>query len=487
MRQLKDILYKVNLIEVIGSTSVNVNQIVFDSREVKGGCVFVATVGVAVDGHKFISSAIESGASAIVCENIPDDVQADVVYVKVKNSQDALGQMAANFYDNPSHKLDLIGITGTNGKTTCATLSFDLFTALGYHCGLISTVVNKIGGREIKATHTTPNAVELNRLLSEMVEEGVAYCFMEVSSHAIVQRRIAGVRFKLAAFTNITHDHLDYHGTFKEYINAKKMLFDELESGSYALFNNDDKNGKVMVQNTKGIIRSYAQRSVADYKVKVIENQLSGLVLNVNGQELWTSLIGSFNAYNIITVFSIASLMEQDELEVLTAISKLNNVAGRFDYVQSESKVTGIVDYAHTPDALLNVLKTIDDIRTGNEQVITVVGCGGDRDKAKRPEMADIACKWSTKVLLTSDNPRTEDPSQIIDDMKAGVDPVDYKKTLSIVDRGEAIRTACMLAQEGDIILIAGKGHENYQEINGERTHFDDMEQLTTTFKNISQ
>lgn len=487
MRQLKDILYKVNLIEVIGSTSVNVNQIVFDSREVKGGCVFVATVGVAVDGHKFISSAIESGASAIVCENIPDYVQADVVYVKVKNSQDALGQMAANFYDNPSHKLDLIGITGTNGKTTCATLSFDLFTALGYHCGLISTVVNKIGGREIKATHTTPNAVELNRLLSEMVEEGVAYCFMEVSSHAIVQRRIAGVRFKLAAFTNITHDHLDYHGTFKEYINAKKMLFDELESGSYALFNNDDKNGKVMVQNTKGIIRSYAQRSVADYKVKVIENQLSGLVLNVNGQELWTSLIGSFNAYNIITVFSIASLMEQDELEVLTAISKLNNVAGRFDYVQSESKVTGIVDYAHTPDALLNVLKTIDDIRTGNEQVITVVGCGGDRDKAKRPEMADIACKWSTKVLLTSDNPRTEDPSQIIDDMKAGVDPVDYKKTLSIVDRGEAIRTACMLAQEGDIILIAGKGHENYQEINGERTHFDDMEQLTTTFKNISQ
>lgn len=487
MKRLKDILYKVHLVEVIGVTDIDVAQVEFDSRNVTSDTLFVATVGVAVDGHRFISGAISKGAIAIVCEVLPEKLEPGIVYIRVKDSHEALGQIASNFYDNPSNKLDLIGITGTNGKTTCATLSFDLFTALGYHCGLISTVVNRIGDREIKATHTTPNAVELNRLLAEMVEEGVAYCFMEVSSHAIVQRRIAGVRFKLAAFTNITHDHLDYHGTFKEYINAKKMLFDELPSDSYALFNNDDKNGKVMVQNTKGIIRSFAQKSVADFKVKVIENQLSGLVLNLNGQELWTSLIGSFNAYNIVTVFAIASLLEQDELEVLTAISKLSNVAGRFDYVQSELGVTGIVDYAHTPDALLNVLRTIDDIRTGNEEVITVVGCGGDRDKTKRPEMASIACKLSNKVILTSDNPRTEDPNQIIEDMKAGVDPVDYKKTLSIVDRAEAIRTACMFAKKGDIILIAGKGHENYQEINGIRSHFDDMEQLTTTFKNIGQ
>lgn len=485
MNNLKDILYKVRLVQVVGSTDVEVNDICFDSRQVNDGSLFVATKGVQVDGHKFISVAIDNGAKVVVCQELPTDLSKDVVYVKVEDSAESLGLLAANFYDNPSSDLELVGITGTNGKTTCVTLLFNLFKELGYHCGLISTVVNKIGDRDVVATHTTPNAVELNRLLAEMVEDGVSYCFMEVSSHALVQNRVAGVDFKLAAFTNITHDHLDYHGTFKEYIDAKKLLFDHLTGDSIALYNADDRNGSVMVQNSKAKVFTYAQKSVADFKVKVVENQLSGLVLNIDGNELWSSLIGSFNAYNIVTVYAIAVLLKQDNLEVLTAISKLKNVSGRFDYIQSKSGVTAIVDYAHTPDALKNVLSTIDNIRTGNEQVISLVGCGGDRDIDKRPKMADIACQLSDKVILTSDNPRTEDPNEIIKHMKAGVDPVDYKKTLTIVDRHEAIRTACMLAQPGDIILVAGKGHESYQEVNGVRAHFDDMEELETTFKNL--
>lgn len=474
MQELKDILYGVHIKEVKGTTSVAVDHLTFDSRNVTKSSVFFAMVGTVRDGHDFISQVVEKGVAVIVAEQeveVPDSVQL----VVVEDTSEALPIVAKNFYDDPSSKMKLVGITGTNGKTTTTTLLFNLYRKLGYECGLISTVVNKIGARDIPSTHTTPDPISLNALLAEMVDEGVSHCFMEVSSHAIHQNRILGLNFTGAAFTNITHDHLDYHKTFKEYIGVKKAFFDGLSKEAFALTNLDDKNGMVMLQNTVAKKRSFALKTLADYHGKVLENQFSGLVLTINGRELWTRLIGDFNAYNLLTVFGISQELGDDETEVLTALSELGSVDGRFEYTRSNDGVVAIVDYAHTPDALENVLKTIENIRTKNEQVITVVGCGGDRDKAKRPIMAEIACKFSDKVILTSDNPRSEDPDAIIEDMMEGVDAANFRKTLSITNRGQAIKTAVSMSETGDIILIAGKGHEKYQEINGVRHDFDDL------------
>lgn len=482
MKLLKDILYKTGIEEVIGSTQVAIEKICFDSREVEKFSLFVAVSGTQVDGHQFVEKAIEDGAVAIVCEVFPENIIEGVSYVRVQNSALAMGFIAANFFDNPSSEIKLVGITGTNGKTTTATLLHDLFAGLGYKAGLLSTVVNKIGNEEIPSTHTTPDAIQLNTLLREMITQGCEYCFMEVSSHAIHQHRVAGVEFVGGVFTNITHDHLDYHKTFSEYITAKKMFFDNLPETAFALTNKDDKNGLVMLQNTKASKNTYALKSMADYSCKVLESDFSGMLLNVDGNEVWTKLIGGFNAYNVLAIYSTAVLLGQEKLNVLTAISQLVSVDGRFQYIKSINSIAGIVDYAHTPDALKNVLKTINDIRTGNEKVITIVGCGGDRDKEKRPMMAAIACEMSDKIILTSDNPRTENPDEIIKDMRAGVDGTHFNKVLAIVNREEAIRTACSLAGKDDIILVAGKGHEKYQEINGERFPFDDMEILSTTF-----
>lgn len=474
MQELKDILYGVHIKEVKGSTSVFVDHLTFDSRNVTESSVFFAIVGTVRDGHDFIPQVIQKGVCVIIAEKaieVPDSVQL----VVVEDTSEALPIVAKNFYDDPSSKLKLVGITGTNGKTTTTTLLFNLYRKLGYECGLISTVVNKIGSREIPSTHTTPDPIALNALFAEMVAEGVSHCFMEVSSHAIHQNRILGLNFTGAAFTNITHDHLDYHKTFKEYISVKKAFFDGLSKDAFALTNLDDKNGMVMLQNTVAKKRSFALKTLADYHGKVLENQFSGLVMTINGKELWTRLIGDFNAYNLLTVFGISQELGDDETEVLTALSELGSVDGRFEYTRSTNGVVAIVDYAHTPDALENVLKTIENIRTKNEQVITVVGCGGDRDKAKRPIMAEIACKFSDKVILTSDNPRSEDPDTIIEEMMKGVDAANFRKTLSITNRAQAIKTAVTMSESGDIILIAGKGHEKYQEINGVRHDFDDL------------
>lgn len=482
---LKDLFYGVSIVSAKANMSVEVSELTFDSRKASADTIFFAIRGAANDGHDFINKAIEQGCTTIVLEYGFEDLPEAVNFIQVDNSAEALGIVASNFYGNPSEQLKLVGITGTNGKTTTATLSFDLFKRLGYEAGLISTVVNKIGDREIPSTHTTPNPIELNRLLAEMVDEGCEYCFMEVSSHAVDQHRIAGLNFAVAAFTNITHDHLDYHKTFKAYIEAKKAFFDNLKSSAKAVTNADDKNGMIMLQNTKAKKYTYALKSIADFKAKVIENQFSGLVLNLDGTELWTRLIGDFNAYNLLLVYTIAILLEQDKLEVLTALSELRSVEGRFQYVVSNNKITAIVDYAHTPDALENVLKTIANIRTRNEKVITVVGCGGDRDKAKRPVMAKIACEYSDQVILTSDNPRTEDPNQILTEMQEGVEPQNFRKVLSITDRFQAIKTACSIAQSNDIILIAGKGHEKYQEINGVKYDFDDMKTVKDLFEQL--
>jgi len=479
---LKDILYKTGIEELVGNTNIAIDKICFDSREVEDASLFVAVVGTAVDGHQYINQTIEKGATAIVCEQFPEQLHDGITYVKVKNSAAALGIIAANFYDNPSNELKLVGITGTNGKTTTATLLHELFMQLGYQVGLLSTVVNKIGNESIPSTHTTPNAVELNKLLRKMVEAGCDYCFMEVSSHAIHQHRVTGVTFSGAVFTNITHDHLDYHKTFDEYIKAKKMFFDMLPENAFALVNKDDKNGMVMLQNTKAKPHTFALKSAADFTARILESGFSGMMLHIDKNEVWTKLIGGFNVYNLLSIYAVAVLLEQDKLNTLTAISNLNAVEGRFQYIKSQDNISGIVDYAHTPDALKNVLGTISEIRTNNETVITVVGCGGDRDKTKRPLMAQIACEYSNKVILTSDNPRSENPEQIINDMKAGVEPQHYKKVLSITNREEAIKTACMLAESNDIILVAGKGHEKYQEINGEKFPFDDLEILKKQF-----
>jgi UDP-N-acetylmuramoyl-L-alanyl-D-glutamate--2,6-diaminopimelate ligase len=453
---------------------------------VKKSDVFFAIRGTSSDGHDYISSTIEKGASVVICEQVPQDLNASVTYIAVVDSAVALGIMAANFYGNPSSKLQLIGITGTNGKTTIATLLFKLFRGLGYKSGLISTVQNHINDEVIPATHTTPDPIALNKLLKNMADAGCSYCFMEVSSHAVVQHRIAGLRFSGGVFSNITHDHLDFHLTFDNYLKAKKGFFDSLVKSAFALTNADDKNGMVMLQNTKASKKTYALKQLADFKAKIIENSFRGLHLDVNGADVFFKLVGSFNAYNLLAVYGTAILLEQDQLDVLTILSNLDGAEGRFDYILSPQKIIGIVDYAHTPDAVQNVLSTIQNIRKGNEQVITVIGCGGDRDKSKRPIMAQVACDWSDKVILTSDNPRTEDPQAIVNDMELGVSPTNKRKTLVILDRKEAIKTACHLANPGDIILLAGKGHEKYQEINGIRNHFDDKEILTEQFNLIS-
>ena len=484
MKLLQDILYQVGIKQVVGSTQMEVESLVFDSRNVVPNCVFVAIKGTLSDGHKFIDSAIDKGATAVVCEEMPKEVNPDITYVQVGDSHAALGMMASNFYDNPSEKLKLIGITGTNGKTTTSTILYDLLRLLGEKVGLISTVENKIQDRVIPATHTTPDAVSFNELLADMVAEGCNYCFMEVSSHALHQHRVTGAKFSGAIFTNLSHDHLDYHKTFDAYIAAKKMLFDMLPKDSFALVNQDDRQGATMLQNCKANLqRTYALKSMGDFKVKVIENQFGGLQLNIDGLDLYAKMVGRFNAYNLLSAYATGVLLGFDKMEVLTALSSINPVAGRFQYVISPDQVTAIVDYAHTPDALKNVLKTIEDIRTRNEEVITVVGCGGNRDVTKRPHMARIACKFSDRVIFTSDNPRNEDPEAIIKDMQAGVEPQDYRKTNVIVNRKEAIKMACSIARKGDIILIAGKGHEKYQEIKGERFPFDDLAIVNDTFK----
>ncbi|MGG8497309.1 UDP-N-acetylmuramoyl-L-alanyl-D-glutamate--2,6-diaminopimelate ligase [Tenacibaculum sp. TC6] len=487
MKNLKDILYKVSVNAVFGSTDVWVDDIEFDSRKVKENKLFVAQKGVTVDGHKFIDKAITLGAKVIVCENTPEYKQEDVTYVEVENSSSALAIISANFYDNPSTKLKLIGVTGTNGKTTVATLLYQLFKKAGFKSGLLSTVKILVGEKEYKATHTTPDSVMINKYLHEMVEEGVAYCFMEVSSHGIHQKRTEGLAFVGGVFTNLSHDHLDYHETFAEYRDVKKSFFDSLPKSAFALTNIDDKNGLVMLQNTKAEKQSYALKTIADFKAKVLEKSFSGSLLSINGVEVWTKLIGEFNVYNLLAIYGVASLLGLEKIEILRLLSELESVSGRFQYTISEDHVTAIVDYAHTPDALKNVLQTINDIRTGNEQVITVVGCGGDRDKTKRPKMAHIASQLSTQTIFTSDNPRTEDPQRILEDMEEGVAAENYKKTLSILDRRQAIKTACKLSKTGDIILVAGKGHENYQEINGERFHFDDLEEVKNCFEQLKK
>lgn len=464
-----------------------VHQLVFDSRKIESNDVFIAQKGVAVDGHLFIDKAISLGATTIVCETLPEVKKEGVTFVQVEDANLALAIMAANFYDNPSHKIPLIGITGTNGKTTIASLLYQLFKKAGYKVGLLSTVIIKVDETDFKATHTTPDSVSINKYLNAMIDAGVDYCFMEVSSHGIHQKRIAGLSFAGGIFTNLSHDHLDYHKTLAEYRDVKKQFFDTLPTGAFALTNIDDKNGSFMLQNTKARKKTYALKTVADYKSKIIEKQLSGTLINVAGTEVWTKLIGVFNMYNLTAIIATAELLSLDRLEVLTIVSQLESVSGRFEYVVSNDGVTAIVDYAHTPDALKNVLETINDIRTGNENVLTVVGCGGDRDKLKRPKMAHIATQLSTQVIFTSDNPRTENPETILEEMESGVLPENEQKTVTISNRKQAIKTACKLAKTGDIILIAGKGHENYQEINGVRTHFDDLEEVRNCFNQLKK
>lgn len=476
--QLQDLLYGVTIKELVGKTDREVNTLNFDSRKIGENDVFIAIVGTVADGHLFIDQTVNQGAGAIICENLPEIQDYTVTYIKVENTSVALGIMAGNYFGNPSADLKLIGITGTNGKTTIATILYKLFIDLGYKTGLISTVENYIHTVVVAATHTTPNPIALNQLLRDMVDAGCDYCFMEVSSHAVAQHRIEGLSFSGGVFSNLTHDHLDFHKTFDSYLKAKKAFFDILPKTAFALTNIDDKNGVVMLQNTKAHKKTYALKQIADFKAKIIENQFSGLLLDLDDIEVHFKLVGSFNAYNLLAVYGTAILLEQDKLKVLTLLSRLTGAEGRFDYITSPNKIIGIVDYAHTPDAVQNVLSTIANIRKGTEQVITVIGCGGDRDKTKRPIMAQVACDWSDKVILTSDNPRTEDPQIIINEMEAGVSPTNKRKTISILDRREAIKTACHLAQSGDIILVAGKGHEKYQEINGVRNHFDDKEIL---------
>jgi len=473
---LKDILYKVSIEAVKGTTDLSIRKIEFDSRKVEEGDVFVAIRGTASDGHNYIDKALSQGATAIFCEEFPDAFQSGVTYIQVADSSSALAYLAANYYGNPSHNLKLVGVTGTNGKTTVASLLYQLFTKAGYKSGLISTVKILVGETEYKATHTTPDPLTINKYLAEMNNIGVEFCFMEVSSHGIHQKRTEGLLFAGGVFTNLSHDHLDYHPTFAEYRDVKKRFFDNLEPEAFALSNIDDKNGVVMLQNTVARKLTYALRTYADYKAQILESQLSGLLLKINEQEVWTRLIGTFNAYNLLAIYATAVELGLEKMEVLRLLSELESVSGRFQYFISTSKITVIVDYAHTPDALENVLKTIHDIRTRNEQLITVVGCGGDRDRTKRPIMAQIAASMSDKLILTSDNPRTEDPDQIIAEMEKGVDAQHQKNTLSITDRRQAIKTACQLANTDDIILIAGKGHETYQEINGVRHDFDDMQ-----------
>ena len=472
---LKDILYKVAIEVVKGSTEMSINKIEFDSRKIVENDIFVAIRGTVSNGHDFIEKAINLGATVIVCDEMPSMIVSGVAYIQVKDTNAALAFMATNYYDKPSTKLKLVGITGTNGKTTIASLLYQLFKKAGYKVGLLSTVKIMVDDTEYKATHTTPDSLTINYYLDEMAEIGCEYCFMEVSSHGVHQKRTEGLEFAGGVFTNLSHDHLDYHETFAEYRDVKKSFFDHLPKTAFALTNIDDKNGLVMLQNTMAKKLTYALKSYAEYKAVILENQLGGLLLKINENEVWVRLIGTFNAYNLLAIYGTAVELGLESLEVLRLLSELESVSGRFQFIISTSKITAIVDYAHTPDALENVLKTIDDIRTKNEQLITVGGCGGDRDKTKRPIMANIATTMSDKVILTSDNPRSENPETIIAEMEAGVEPQNFKKSLSIVDRKQAIKTACQLANPNDIILIAGKGHETYQEIQGVRHDFDDM------------
>jgi UDP-N-acetylmuramoyl-L-alanyl-D-glutamate--2,6-diaminopimelate ligase len=485
--ELKKILYKVSLTSSFGDMDTEVKGMTFDSRKVVPGFVFIAVTGTVSDGHAFIQKAIDSGARVIVCERLPEAINENITYVTVKSSGQALGIMASNFYGNPSEHLKLVGVTGTNGKTTTVTLLYQLFSALGYNVGLISTVENRIIDEAVPSTHTTPDPIQLNELLKRMVTAGCSHAFMEVSSHAVDQERIAGLKFTGALFTNITHDHLDYHKTFENYIKAKKKFFDELNSEGFALVNADDKRGMVMLQNTKASKYTFGLKKMVDYKARIITNSLEGLELEVAGKNVWFKMIGDFNAYNLLGVYAAALLLGEESDDVLLHLSALNGAPGRFERVLPGSKITAIVDYAHTPDALKNVLETIGAFRTGNEQVITVLGCGGNRDKTKRPLMASIACKLSDKVVLTSDNPREEDPMQIIREMQSGVLPTEVRKTLVLADREEAIKTACMMAKENDIVLVAGKGHETYQEIKGVKYPFDDRLVMERMLKLLSE
>ncbi len=484
MALLQQILYKVNIISVVGAPVTEVNDLETDSRKVKPGSCFIAVKGTLIDGHAFIDTAIEQGALAIICETLPASLNDKIQYTVVENSDIAAGVMAHNFYGQLSEKIKVVGVTGTNGKTTIATLLFKLFSTLGYKCGLLSTVQNQVGEKILASTHTTPAAISLNKLIAEMVANGCTHIFMEVSSHAIHQNRIAGLVFSGGIFSNITHDHLDYHKTFDEYIKVKKLFFDSLPSKSFALSNADDKRGAVMLQNTKAKKYLYSLKTMADFKGKIIENSLAGLVLMINDVEVHCRLIGTFNAYNLLAVYGAAVCMGEDKQIVLQVLSSLTGAEGRFDYMISEQeKVIGIIDYAHTPDALLNVLATIKNLRSGEEKIITVVGCGGNRDKTKRPIMAEVASEYSDKIIFTSDNPRSEDPAEIIREMEKGVPVIARKKYISITDRREAIKTAVSLAQQQDIVLVAGKGHEKYQEINGVKHDFDDKMVLKEMFE----
>lgn len=487
MKRLKDILYRVSIEAVHGATDVAIAKIEFDSRKVESNTAFVAIKGTLSDGHDYIEKAIVLGANVIVCEQFPETIAQGITYVQVNDTNEALAYLSANFYDNPSEKIKLVGVTGTNGKTTIASLLYQLFKKAGYKVGLLSTVKIMVDTEEFKATHTTPDSLTLNYYLDQMVQEGCEFCFMEVSSHGIHQKRTAALEFSGGIFTNLSHDHLDYHNTFAEYRDVKKAFFDYLPKSAFAITNSDDKNGAIMLQNTKAKKITYALKSYADYKAQILENQLSGLLLKINDNEVWVKLIGSFNAYNLLAIYAVAVELGIEQFEALRLLSELESVSGRFQFIVSDTKITAIVDYAHTPDALENVLQTIDDIRTKNEQLITVVGCGGDRDKTKRPVMANIASTLSDKAIFTSDNPRTENPEAIIEAMEQGVEPQNFKKTISILDRKQAIKTACQLANPNDIILIAGKGHETYQEINGVKYDFDDLQIVTELLQQLNK
>lgn len=484
---ITELVNRIPVLEIHGDNNREVAELVIDSRKVTENALYIAMRGTVVDGHSFIASAIEKGAAAIVCEEFPETLVENVTYVQVKDSSKALGHLASNFYGNPSQKLKLIGVTGTNGKTSVSTLLFDVFKNLGYESALLSTVEIRIGEEIIPATHTTPDVITINRILAEAVEKGCEFAFMEVSSHGIAQNRIEGLHFKIAGFTNLTHDHLDYHKTFEEYLKTKKRFFDQLEDTAIAITNVDDKNGNVMLQNTKAKKKSYALKTMADYHGKLLEVDFNGMLLNFNGKEFWTTLTGKFNVYNLLLVFGIAEELGFEQDEILQAVSKLKRVSGRFETFKSDGGIFFIVDYAHTPDALENILDSINDIRTKNERLITVFGCGGDRDHSKRPEMGNIATKKSTLAIITSDNPRTEDPAQIIKEIEAGVEPQNFSKYTSIPDRREAIKMAIKFAEPKDIVLVAGKGHETYQEINGVKHHFDDKEVINELWKLMSK
>ena len=476
--KLQDLLYKVNILKLIGSTNIEISDVQFDSRKIQKKGLFIAIKGTISDGHQYIQNTIKDGAIAIIVEQLPSQLNDNITYVQVANSYNALGVIAANFYNNPSERIKLVGVTGTNGKTTIVSLLHQLFTLLNNKVGMLSTIENKILDKVIPSTHTTPDPLQINYLLNEMIKKGCEYCFMEVSSHALAQGRVNSLHFSAGVFTNITQDHLDYHHTFSEYRDVKKSFFDSLNKDAFALVNKDDKNGSKMLEGTKAKKLSYALKSLANYRCKVLENQFEGMLLQINKVDVWVKLIGDFNAYNILAVYAVAKQFDLEDYEVLTALSMLNAAEGRFQFIRNEDAITGIVDYAHTDDALKNVLSTINTIRTNTESLITIVGCGGDRDKSKRSLMAQVACNLSTQVIITSDNPRSENPDDIIQDMIAGLSPVQKKKVLVITDRRQAIMTAGKLANESDIILLAGKGHEKYQEINGEKFPFDDMEEL---------